>query len=111
MQSLSELLIDVVLVESNPESWTGHGRTLAQLKNSERGDRYWAKKNAIATMTLLTKVYYLTATVEQRGAFKAPGHDEEADLDKEISAAEREARTILDRLVERAQASGNGEKQ
>jgi hypothetical protein len=104
LKGLSEKLTDVVLVEANPEKWPGADRELADLTRDERGDRYWCKKNAAATLTMLMKVHSLTGVLEQRGGFGAPPPNPEdvsgeADLDKEIASAEREASRIINRLA------------
>jgi hypothetical protein len=113
LKSLTEKLTDVVLVEADPAKWPGEGKALAALTRDERGDRYWCKKNAAATLTMLMKVHSLTGVLEQRGGFGAPpadpeGDGGEADLDKEINAAEREAARIIERVRSGARARGNG---
>jgi hypothetical protein len=55
-KALNEKLIDVVIVEANPEHWTGDPSKLAELTREERGDRYWCKKNAAATLSVLMRV-------------------------------------------------------
>lgn len=110
LKGLQEKLTDVVLVEADPAKWPGDGKALADLSRDERGDRYWCKKNAAATLTMLMKVHSLTGVLEQRGGFGAPppdpeGADGEADLDKEIRSAEREAARIIQRVTAGARKS------
>lgn len=97
LKTLSERLTDVVLIEVDPEKWPG-GVDLATLSRDARGDRYWCKKNAAATLTLLTKIQSLTGMVERSQSGSTPPQpevDDEADLDREIRSAEREAARII----------------
>jgi len=100
LQLLSENLADVVIDEADPINWPGAGKTLADITKDERGDRYWCKKNAAATMTLLVKVMSITGHV-QGGT--TPKGESEDDLEKVAAQAERDAMAML----ERAQAGGN----
>lgn len=106
LQSLTEKLTDVVLDEADPSSWPGDGMTtenwraleLADAKEAQRirGDRYWSKKNAAATLTLVTKVYTLLGiTTKQNPLDQPPCGEDDADLDKEYNQAERAAAKIL----------------
>lgn len=108
MQKLQELegkLVDVVLTEADPDTWPGAGKELKSLDKGERGDRYWSKKNASASMALLMKVYSLTSQAQRIAAgypqpLKAEGEvkDHDGDLDNEIKAAEAEAAQHIKRL-------------
>lgn len=106
MQRLQELegkLVDVVLVEADPDTWPGAGKDLKQLDKNERGDRYWSKKNASASMALLMRVYSLTATAQRAQAGTVPppeleGGDHDGDLDNELKAAEKAAEQRIKKL-------------
>lgn len=50
---------DTVLIETDPDNWPGAGKAIDKHTKQERGDRYWSKKNAAATLTLLTKMHTL----------------------------------------------------
>lgn len=114
LKSLTEKLTDVVLEEADPASWPGDGMTTETWRKLEaadakeaqriRGDRYWSKKNAAATLSLLTRVYTIAGIVERSAPAPAGngGEDREDDLDKEIKAAEKEAKTILKKVQARA---------
>lgn len=100
MQVLSEGLADVVLHEADPRNWPGAGQPLGELSQKDRGDRYWCKKNAAATMTLLVKVMSITGMLARANA--QPGTDDVAkELDDEVAQAEQQAMALL----ERAQAA------
>lgn len=109
-KKLGEELIDVALAELDPRNWSGAGMTLAELSKQARGDRYWAKKNANQTMTLVIKMHSLAGMVErsQRGTMEqgvtSEGESVADDLDKQIKDAERKATAILARAQERADA-------
>lgn len=107
MQKLQELegkLVSVVIVEADPDTWPGAGKELSKLDKGERGDRYWSKKNASASMALLMKVYSLTATAQRVLAGSAPpppdpdAKDHDGDLDNELAAIEKEAEKRIKKL-------------
>lgn len=102
-KELGEQLIDIVLVELDPTNWSGHGQTLAELTKSDRGDRYWSKKNAGQTLTLIIKMQSLSGMVEraQRGSGEQPpvgdGVPVPNELDEQIKQATKQATAILER--------------
>lgn len=101
LATLSEKLTETLLLEAEPAEWPGEGKKLADLNRNERGDRYWCKKNAMATLSILTRVHVLTNMVlragqEQPPADPADPEQPKDDLDGMIRAAEKEAKKILD---------------
>lgn len=98
--ALSEKLADVVLDEADPDGWPGAGMPIADLSKEDRGDRYWCKRNASATMSLLMKVENLIADEYGEGGRYTPRADEE--MEKEIDQAEREATRLLDKVAKAA---------
>jgi hypothetical protein len=95
MADLSEKLADVVLDEANPETWPAPGVSVGDMTKEERGDRYWCKKNAAASLALLMKVEQV------RSDWRTRDPDNPADdfnVDKTIDAAEREAAKLLDKV-------------
>ena len=107
-KQLGEELIEVSLEELDPKNWSGHGLTLAELSRNMRGDRYWAKKNANQTLTLVIKMQSLSGMIEraQKGTADQPlsaeGESVADELDKRIKSAERQAAAILERAHSRA---------
>jgi len=97
LQALSERLGEVVINEVDPHQWPGAEKTLAELTQQERGDRYWCKKNAAATMTLLLKVVNIAGIMNRQKPAPDAGHGV-YELDGELAAAEREAQAIIDRM-------------
>jgi len=103
LQALEERLTDVFLVEAEPDKWPGHGIEAAQMDKATRGDRYWVKKNAVATLSLIQRVGSLVHQIQVGGAGPSaeppPGADGEQDeLDNEIESAEKEAAQLMARL-------------
>lgn len=104
LQALSERLTDVFLDEAEPEKWPGHAIEPGAMDKTTRGDRYWCKKNAVATLTLIGRVAGITDLIQKQsnaGNGAAVVTDEEDSLDSEISAAEKEATKLLDQLQRR----------
>lgn len=105
LQALSEQLTDVFLEEADPEKWPGAGVALQSIDKATRGDRYWSKKNAAATVMLIGRVENLVGTIQQdsnQGHGAASVSDTESELDQEIAAAEKEAAKLLDKVGEGA---------
>lgn len=105
LQTLSERLTDVFLDEAEPEKWPGHNIEPGAMDQQTRGDRYWCKKNAVATLTLIGRVTDLIQKQRNSGNGAAVVTDEEATLDAEINAAEKEAAKLLDKLHLRSKKS------
>lgn len=102
LQALSERLGEVVITEVDPHNWPGADKGPTELTQQERGDRYWCKKNAAATMTLLLKVVNIAGIMNRQKPAPDAGHAVD-ELDGELAAAEREAQAIIDRM----QKAGN----
>lgn len=102
LQALTERLGEVVISEIDPHNWPGADKLPGDLTQQERGDRYWCKKNAAATMTLLLKTVNIAGILNRN----KPAPDAGAaidELDGELAAAEREAQAIIERM----QRNGN----
>lgn len=103
LQALTEKLTDVFLDEANPDTWPGKGLSAGEMDQQTRGDRYWVKKNAAATLTVIMKTTSLIGVIQQRSAAGAvdgvqPESDDADGLDGEIRAAEKEATRLLNKL-------------
>ena len=103
---LSERLTDVFIDEADPSNWPGSGWKPIELTKEQRGDRYWSKKNAVATISLVGRIHNLTDSIRKAsaggGTDPASVTDTEEDIDKEIAAAEKEASKILDSVQKAA---------
>lgn len=103
LQALSEKLTDVFLSEADPDNWPGSGWNPAQLTKEQRGDRYWSKKNAVATLSIITKVAQLTTVIQLNGGGEVtPEDQDDGGLDAEINAAEKEAAKLLNQINSQA---------
>ncbi|MFT3805425.1 hypothetical protein [Arenimonas sp.] len=103
LQALSEKLTEVFLGEADPETWTGANTPLAEMTQQQRGDRYWEKKNAVATLSLIGRVHHLVGVIQansHEGTGGAEVAAEESLLDREIRDAEKEANARLDELLQ-----------
>ena len=104
LQTLSEKLTDVVIVEADPDNWPGSGWKPVELTKEQRGDRYWSKKNAVATLSLIGRIHQLTAAIRlasNAGGGAAAVTDAEDELEAEVAAADKEATKLLDELQRR----------
>ncbi len=95
LAALRDELTDTALQDADPAQWVGAGKAPADMTQQERGDAYWCRKMATATVSLLTKVHSLINT---HGAPTAGNQKDDGDLDRELAAAEREAAAILERI-------------
>lgn len=108
LQQLEERLTEQFLTEADPGNWTGDGILPRNLTQAERGDRYWCKKNAVATISLTIRIGSLMGMIQRRDDPPAPpsgaeGEDESQGLlDQEVAAAEREAKKLLTKMGRRA---------
>lgn len=100
LTELQERLADVVLEEADPAEWPGANTPLAALTQQERGDRYWCKKNAAATFSLLERTTSVLTDLQDPNRNRDPKDD--ADLDKQIAAKEKEAQRLLDKVMKGA---------
>lgn len=103
LTELSDRLTDVLLAEADPDNWPGAGKKVSELTKDERGDRYWDKKNAAGTMTLLIKVHSLIG-MQTRGGTPTEskdGSEEDFELGQQVSKAEKEAAAILERIMKK----------
>jgi hypothetical protein len=99
LQDLSEKLAEVVLEEADPKEWPGAGISLEKLTQQERGDRYWCKKNAAATFSLLERTSSLLTDAKD---VRNNRPQDEDDMDKQIRAKEKEAAKLLEKVMTKA---------
>lgn len=102
LQQRAEQLTDIFLKEADPTTWPGAGIDDISMDAKTRGDRYWTKKNAFATMSLVQRIVGVIDTVRRKTAGGAGDDDpdtvkehEDEDLEKEAALAEREAARML----------------
>lgn len=102
IEELTESLSDRFIAEADPSEWPGAGKPLAEWSNEERGNAYWAKKNAMATGGVLR----YTLDLQQHVGKLNPGSEEEldADMDKRIRDAEKRAERAVKQALDRAKS-------
>lgn len=100
LNDLAEKLADAFISEADPAEWPGCGQPPADISPQQRGDRYWCKKNAMATGGVLR--YTLDLIGKQPLAGDADDRAADADMDKRISEAERRAAVAVQRALDKA---------
>jgi hypothetical protein len=103
LRDLEERLIDVYLDEADPDNWPGVGSMGDQLTKEQRGDRYWEKKNAVATVMLAHETRKLIANDKQ-----ALGRDPYSDgeMDRKIKDAEKRAADLVKKVQDGTARAG-----
>lgn len=100
LEALQEKLCDTIMTEADPANWPGGDKLPMEMTKDERGDRYWCKKNAAATFTLINKTLSLAVFKNNDSRIPIQGEAQpkapEDELDKEIARAEREAAKQLE---------------
>lgn len=101
LAAIEEQLIDVFIMEAEPQKLPG-------MKTAQdRGDRYWFKKNALATLRLVANIQTVLREIQTGGEGenpKKPAETDEAETrEKEIERLNREGVAILDRHRKRQQ--------
>lgn len=105
LQALSEKLGDVFLEEADPDNWPAAGIKPKDRTAQERGDAYWCKKNAVATLSLISRVAHLRGLIQLGSQAPDPNNPAAIEepknlLDEEITAAEKEASKLMNKLEE-----------
>lgn len=99
LQDLAEKLADSFIFEADPQEWPGQGKAPAELTQQERGDAYWAKKNAMATGGVLR---YTLDLVDKHIGGNTDDPSRDADLDNRIRDAEKRAAAAVNRVIGKA---------
>ena len=102
LQQLNVKLTDVFLKEADPDQWPGHSTPPLEMTKEQRGDRYWHKKNAVATIAIIMRVGNLVDIIQrnsQGGGGGSEVTDAEASLDADIKEAEAEGNRLLDEVM------------
>lgn len=101
LQELSERLADTFISEADPAEWPGADKPLAERTKEDRGNAYWAKKNAMATGGVLRYVLDLSAR-SPTDAMGNPVDADGADMDRAIADAEKRAAASVARVLDKA---------
>lgn len=106
LQALTEKLMDVFLTEADPENWPGLGILPNAMDKETRGNRYWCKKDAAATLTLNMRAITMIDAIRRRTPEGGMPLDTQAadidnpedSIDKEIDSVEKEAARLMAKL-------------
>jgi hypothetical protein len=111
LQALTEQLTDAFISEADPAVWPGHGIEPRSMDQQTRGDRYWCKKNAAATLSVIVRTTSLIGIIQMRGLVGESGGGEnqsasgeaaeEDGLESDVRAAEKEAEKLLQKLQDK----------
>ena len=106
LEDLADRLTEIAIDECDPTRWPGHGKRVGEMDKAERGDRYWSKQNAQATIMLVKQLHNL---VQQRknGQKARIGLNPTMPTDDEVLAAqtaqaERDAAEAVKRALMKA---------
>lgn len=97
LKQLSDKMVGLVIAEADPDTWAGANKTLNEMSEDERGDRYWCKKNANQMITTAVKLETLIALYERKGG--QPKDNKVNELSNNVVQFERAAKERLERLV------------
>ncbi|WP_034374358.1 hypothetical protein [Comamonas testosteroni] len=106
LQKRSEELVDRFLEESDPQAWPGAGVPVSAMDKQTRGDLYWVKKNAVATLACAQRIVGLVGQIRQRTSNPESPEDPAAvtagedSLDDEVVAAEAEAARLMNQVLQ-----------
>ena len=109
LQALTEKLMEVFLTEADPDNWPGNGIMPNTMDKETRGNRYWCKKDAAATLTLNMRAITMIDAIRRRTPDGEPpmsggepqDDDSEGSLDSDIARAEKQAEKLMARLQEK----------
>lgn len=104
---LQSKLFDALEVDADPKNWSGHGHLPKEWSQETRGNAYWCRKNAAATMSLVVRVQQIfraeltviprPESFDEHGELALAQGDNDVDIDKEITRYEREAAKLITR--------------
>ncbi|WP_439587485.1 hypothetical protein [Hydrogenophaga sp.] len=110
LQKRAEQLVDLFIHESDPDKWPGAGIEPANMEKGTRGDRYWCKKDAVATLACAQRIVSLVDAVRAKtsGGEVTPGAvvDDDGDLEADVQAAEKEAARMIETAKKKAVPHG-----
>ncbi|QHJ80141.1 MAG: hypothetical protein [Bacteriophage sp.] len=98
LKQLSDRMVAVVIAEADPDTWAGADKSLAEMSEEERGDRYWCKKNANQVITTAVKLETLIALYERKGSTPKDTHAV-TTLNDKVVQFEQAAKRRLEKLT------------
>lgn len=100
IDALEDSLVDVLCDELNPEHWPGHGKRPQELDKEENSGRYFAKKAAQGTLTLLVKCESLRH-YSNNSAQKISDKSGTDLIAESVAKAQKQADQLLDRYQQK----------
>lgn len=97
LKQLSGKMVEVVIAEANPDNWPGANKSLDEMTEDERGDRYWSKKNANQVITTAVKLETLIALHERKGT--QPKESNVTDTESKVLSFEKAAKQRIEKLA------------
>ncbi|MGL4576901.1 MAG: hypothetical protein ACRCV9_19090 [Burkholderiaceae bacterium] len=102
LEFLRDRLVDVAIIDADPDNWTAHGKKPAEMTKEERGDAKWCRGLAVQTVALTMQVQRMLENTSTGGAIvpsnPAPAMKDEAqELEEEIARYEAAASQAIDR--------------
>lgn len=114
LAAIQSRLFDVLGDECDPDCWPGAGIAPTAWDRDTRGDRYWHKKNAAATMSLITRaqsIFKAELDNARRGSGAETDDDNPMlepaevtpgfDIDKDIARFEAQAMRAIEAAAAR----------
>ena len=92
VKALAEKLIDFAIRQCDPDNWTASPLAPKDMDEDQRGDAHWCAKYASQVLAVATRMQLLS----EREKFAIPMGVEPSQ--KEIDAAERAAKKVLERV-------------
>ena len=103
IEDLTEKLADQFIFEADPTEWSGNGVAPAEMSQEDRGNRYWCKKNAMATGGVLRFAMDI-AKHDAMGAGTVDPEEAEREFDDKINDAEKRAKAAVNRALSKAKS-------
>lgn len=95
LEAIEEKLVEVALRDADPGNWSAPGVLLCDMSAAQRGDAKWCRQTAVQTLAVLNQVQRAISAYRTPQKGVPPN---EPDPDAMIKDAEREARTLLEKL-------------
>jgi len=100
LKKVSDELADVALIEADPKRWPGVDKDPNGLDRTTAVQRYWAKKHAGTTLSLLVRVHSLIDITERRALGEPHPPDDGEDVEQLIADSRREVDAVFKRMDE-----------
>lgn len=97
LAAIEEKLVDLFAEECKPDDWPGMGTA------KDRGDRYWYKKNALATLTIVGRIQTVLRDLRagdgaaggKAGGNAPPDPSRDESIEEEAARLEKQGVSLL----------------